>query len=317
MKPLKIKTDHAQVITNSILEMWDKCGDYERPWVRGVVNKATKDGKAITYTGLPTNAHTGKAYSGINVLILWGSGFPCRWFATYKQWSEHLGCQVRKGEKGSRILVWKPKLDPAGNIVVDADGDEVWYPLTYVVFNAAQVDGAKAEALLADDDMVEETIVSATMVRNDAVDRLVAATGAKIKHSGDRAYYRGGRSDSITMPQFARFDSAQSYYSVLFHELAHWTGAPKRLNRSTLVGASPALKVKAEEELVAELSACFTLAAMGLAATVREESIAYIKHWTQNMKEDKRFILRVASAAQKATNWILRTGEPEDDNDAE
>jgi antirestriction protein ArdC len=36
------------------------------------------------------------------------------------------------------------------------------------------------------------------------------------------------------MPPFSRFDSGESYYGTLFHELGHATGHPSRLNRESL-----------------------------------------------------------------------------------
>ncbi len=48
----------------------------------------------------------GKAYSGVNVLMLWAAamekGYSCPLWLTYKQAAE-LGGQVRKGEKGSLV----------------------------------------------------------------------------------------------------------------------------------------------------------------------------------------------------------------------
>ena len=67
------------------------------PWVQpwGSVNCAG--------VGLPRNALTGRNYSGINVLILWGSviehGFPVQGWLTFRQ-ALGLGGNVRKRELG-------------------------------------------------------------------------------------------------------------------------------------------------------------------------------------------------------------------------
>src|SRR3546814_10243489 len=57
----------------------------------------------------PTSA-VGRAYTGINRLVLWASaeahGFQSGTWATYRQWTE-VGAQVRRGETGTHVILWK------------------------------------------------------------------------------------------------------------------------------------------------------------------------------------------------------------------
>jgi antirestriction protein ArdC len=57
--------------------------------------------------GLPKNAATGRKYSGINILILWGAvaerGFAGQSWLTFRQ-ALALGAHVRKGEKGTTVV---------------------------------------------------------------------------------------------------------------------------------------------------------------------------------------------------------------------
>jgi antirestriction protein ArdC len=57
--------------------------------------------------GLPQNAATGRRYSGINILILWGAvaerGFGGQRWLTFRQ-ALALGGHVRKGEKGTTVV---------------------------------------------------------------------------------------------------------------------------------------------------------------------------------------------------------------------
>jgi antirestriction protein ArdC len=66
----------------------------------------------------------GKAYRGINVLMLWAAamekGYSCPLWLTYKQAAE-LGGQVRKGEKGS-LVVYADKITKTGT---DDNGADV------------------------------------------------------------------------------------------------------------------------------------------------------------------------------------------------
>ena len=86
-------------ITNKII------GELEAgrlPWVQPWGTAAAKAPLAM-----PRNASTGRAYSGINVLILWGSvieqGYPGQSWLTFRQ-ALALGANVRKGERGTTVV---------------------------------------------------------------------------------------------------------------------------------------------------------------------------------------------------------------------
>jgi antirestriction protein ArdC len=64
--------------------------------------------------------------------------------------------------------------------------------------------------------------------RNARAEAFFAATGANVRHGGDRAYYAVG-SDHIQMPPFEMFHDAESYYVTLAHECTHWTRHENRL----------------------------------------------------------------------------------------
>ena len=114
----------------------------------------------------------------------------------------------------------------------------------YRVFNADQVDGSStaSEPILP----LEERICQA--------DEFFRKIDVRLRHGGDEACYFPSL-DQIHMPAFAQFKTAERYYSVLAHELAHWTGAEHRLNRNLegqFGNASYAM-----EELIAELGSAF------------------------------------------------------------
>ncbi len=72
------------------------------PWVQPW-GKAS----AVAPLGLPQNASTGRSYSGINILILWGAmvqhGYPGQGWLTFRQ-AQSLGGSVRKGEHGTTVV---------------------------------------------------------------------------------------------------------------------------------------------------------------------------------------------------------------------
>ena len=97
--------------------------------------------------------------------------------------------------------------------------------------------------------------------------------------------------------------TTQNYYSTAFHELVHWTGAEKRLNREQK--HKFASKDYAFEELVAELGAAMLCASTGVESSPREDHAIYIQNWLKALKDDKKFIFSASSQAQKAADYLF------------
>ena len=80
------------------------------PWVQ------PWGGSGGAAAALPHNAHSGRAYSGINILILWGAvieaGWPSQGWLTFRQALE-AGGHVRKGERGTTV-VYADRFIPKG-----------------------------------------------------------------------------------------------------------------------------------------------------------------------------------------------------------
>ncbi len=285
------KRDLHQEITDKIVKELEAG---TAPWKRGWT-KATGG-----MSGLPMRV-TGQPYAGINVLLLWGAaadaGYTCPSWMTFKQAKQLGGC-VRKGEKGTGIVFFSVMKKE------DADGQEHKFGFlkSYTVFNVEQIDGLPDQWEWNAPDELDE----GTRPIED-LQAFFDATGAAISHGGNRAFY-SITSDSITMPPIKAFHSAQEYYGTLAHELIHWTGAKHRLDRT--FGTKFGNENYAFEELIAELGACFLCSHIG-AETNLPNSAAYLKGWLEAMKQDKRFIFRAASAAQKACEYALARGKAE------
>ena len=224
---------------------------------------------------MPSNALTGNAYNGINIVSLWVSaeirGYSAPVWATYKQWRE-MDCQVRQGEKSSLVIFYKEfETDPNPD---DADDDgKRRVARASSVFNASQVDGYT---------MLDAPVTLGPIERLDAVDRFIAATGARIEHGGDRAFYRPS-TDQIQMPDEGLFcgtdtmNRSEGYYAVLVHELTHWTGAQHRLDR--VLGKRFGHQAYAAEELIAEIGSAFLCAELGITQDVRADHAQYLAQW--------------------------------------
>ena len=114
--------------------------------------------------------------------------------------------------------------------------------------------------------------------------------------------------DVINVPPIAQFESSESYYNTVFHELIHSTGHDSRLARPGITEPDGFGKTKySEEELIAEIGASFLAGMTGIdRASLMENNAAYIQGWLSVLKEDKRFIFRAAAEAQKAVNFLTR-----------
>lgn len=265
-----------------------------RPWLKpwNAEHAAGKITRPLRHNGIP--------YKGINVIMLWAAatakGYACPIWLTFKQALE-LGGNVRKGETGELVVyansITKTETDDKG----EETEREIPFLKGYTVFNAEQCDGlpahfyAKAEA---------PPLTPAQRI--EAADRFFAATGADIRHGGNRAFYAEGP-DYVQMPPFETFKDAESYAATLAHELTHWTKHDRRLARD-LGRVKWGDEGYAREELVAELGSAFLCADLGITPEIREDHAAYIASWLKVLKNDKRFIVQAASQAQRAADYL-------------
>lgn len=289
-------TNHGDVyrkVTDAIIHAIEQgnVGVWRMPW--------HTNGK---YAFSPINAVSKKPYRGINILCLWSAaqakGYERGEWATYKQWQER-GAQVRKGEKSTTVCFWK--WNNTTTETQDGEdtktGSRLIFTRGYSVFNAQQVDGYTPKA---EPDMpMPERIAHA--------EQFFRGIGADVRHGGNRAYYSFD-GDYIQMPPFGAFRENISYYSTLAHEHAHWTSKDNRCDR--VLGKRFGDMAYAAEEIVAEISAAFTLAQLGLSTTPREDHSQYIANWLKVLKADSKAIFTAASKAQQATDWLVaRAGD--------
>ncbi len=110
-------------------------------------------------------------------------------------------------------------------------------------------------------------------------------------------------SDYVDIPEIEAFNTAESYYHTLFHELIHSTGHKERLNRKTLVEVE---HYKGEEELTAEIGAIFLCEIAGIKENVFNNTMAYIQKWFQTLENDPKMVILAAGAAQKAADYVQK-----------
>ena len=297
---------YEEITTRIIADLEAGTFPWAQPW-------GASPGNAVL--GLPRNAATGKSYSGINVLILWGRlfdrGFTSQSWLTFHQ-ALSLGGAVRKGEHGVSVC-YADKFIPKGNRSNGAggetssgqgdgngEGEAVPFRRCYIVSNVAQCENLPDHCLGSAPALPGRQIVP-------QAEALARATLADIRTGGAHAFYQPSEDAVHIPPQPAFFDQI-NYYRTLFHELGHWTGHSSRLGRD-LTGSFGS-KAYANEELVAEITAAFVCAALSIQPTVRHAD--YLGNWLSVLRSDNRAIFRAASKASKAADFLLavRKSEP-------
>jgi len=265
--------DVFQIITNRIIEqLAQQIVPWRKPW---------------TEAGHPQNLFTKRYYTGINTWLLASLGFSQNYFLTWKQ-VKAVGASVKKGEKGTMIVFWK-RLD---NQQAEDDKDEQRPKSVlryYYVFNIAQIDHLPEVLSIPYPDHG----ISQIGACDEIIERM--SNCPQIRHG-----------KHVNLPKQGSFDSAESYYSTLFHELVHSTGHASRLNRKEVVELNGyGSDMYGIEELTAEIGACYLNSVAGIAGREFDNSVAYIKGWTDRLRNDRRMIIYASSQAQKATDYIL------------
>jgi antirestriction protein ArdC len=264
------------------------------PWVQPWTS-----GNQLSPLGLPINGLTRRSYSGINILLLWSAleerGSASPYWVTFKQCIA-MGGSVRKGEKGTHVYFADKFVPQKEKARAEKDGDEaasIAFLKRYTVFNAEQCEGLPKGLIATPEPKAERQIVP-------EAEALIAATGADFRICGDQAFYVPSE-DFIRIPHQTAYPDEINWYRTAFHELGHWTGHKSRLDRNltTKFGTAD----YAREELVAELATAFVCASLGIVPTVRHAD--YIGNWLQVLKEDAKAIVRAASLASKASDFIL------------
>lgn len=286
-------------VTNDIIARIEAgAGTWTMPWTR---------------LGNGTNPMrlTGQPYRGINWLILSceqvDRGFKSNQWGTFNAWKKKgtltpaptkknpegttSTVNVRKGEKGTAVFLWKKEKASAAMLARDPDAKEYLLVRTFYVFNRDQVDG-----------LPELPVVELPQhERWEQADTFFQTIGANVVEDGNRAYYAPAN-DRIAVPTLAQFVSPDHFYSTMAHEHGHWTGHKDRLNRDLHNRFGD--EAYAFEELIAELSSAFWCAQFGMEPAKRQDHAAYIQSWLRVLRNDKKAIVTAASKAQAAIDYL-------------
>ncbi len=191
-------------------------------------------------TGLPRNVVSKKPYRGVNLFLLSATKYVSPFWLSMRQANE-LGGSVRKSEHSQIAVCWK--IDQ----IADADSDNVaeeheteektrrrFVLRYYRLFNLEQCELPQA--------VLDKLPKIETHQHNpvEKAERIIAGmpNPPEIHYAGSQAFY-SPITDRITMPPRELFTSTEEIYSCLFHETAHASGHPTRLNRPSIAEAAP------------------------------------------------------------------------------
>ena len=281
------RPDAYQIITDRIISQLESgVIPWRKTW-KGDVNA-------------PRNFISKKPYQGINAIMLAFTKFSSNFFLTSNQ-AHKIGGRIlsEQWNKGFPIVFWKIQ-----EYTDKKTGDitKIPYIRYSTVYNLDQTEGIEVEEI--DLNQINfEPIPEAETIVNGFIGK------PEIQHNEQRACYSPSL-DIVTMPKKESFEKNDFYYSVLFHELVHSTGAKHRLNREGVADAHYFGSANySKEELVAELGATFLCSECGLTNDkIIENSTAYIQGWLKKLKNDKKLVVSAASAARKAAELVLGKG---------
>ena len=251
----------------------------------------------------PMNYASKRVYSGINFFLL--SMLENPFFMTYKQ-IERAGGHLKEGAKSEIVFfsLWT-YFDANGKRTKNENEAVRKIPNLryYRVFNAPDIEGIEFE--------YPEPVQLKPNEKYTNCEHLIYSTNATVKHINTNQPYYNFVKDFINMPVIGSFDNSDFYYSTLFHELGHWTGAKSRLNREFPTRFAD--EKYSKEELIAEMTSAFLCAEMGIDNNdLANNSAAYLQGWINALKGDAKLIITAASAAQKAFNFIISKYETEE-----
>lgn len=299
--------DIHEAITNRIIEQLAQgVIPWQKPWkVSGIKIKGANGLRRVAF-----NRITKTAYSPLNQMLLSRAGE----YATFAQWKK-LGGTIRKGAKAEMVVFWSTGYKKKGE---DDDGNEIDVYVTYDfpvlkfynVFHINDVDGVKPLEAIELNEGTTETFDSVETAERIAQE-YSRREHCEIHFGGDSAFYHPVH-DYIQLPRRAAFENnVGEFYSTMFHELTHSTGAESRLNRLDK-GQRFGNESYSKEELTAELGAAGLLSILGIETEATfTNSAAYIQNWLKVLKNDSKMIVSAATRAEKAIKYIINGKEKE------
>jgi antirestriction protein ArdC len=227
------------------------------------------------------------------MMLLNSLDYPHNLFMTFKQ-IKTIGGSVKRGETGI-LVVFTKMIDKVNEKGVTERKSILRY---YKVFNIDQCTDIPVPFLPKENTEVVPLLECASIIEG-------MKDAPKIVHKKPGAFYMPPE-DYINMPRMKTFATSEDYYGTLFHELIHSTGHQSRLSRKEIYeNPKFGTDMYSLEELVAEIGSCYLKSYAGLPIADMSNNAAYIESWLEVFKGDTRILIKAASRAQQAVEYIL------------
>jgi len=265
----------------------------------------------------PTNGHTGRGFTGLNVwasiMSMSRNNYSSPLFVAagqakklIEEYNKENGTELVAFVKGGKADTYHFR--PIQYKVKGDDDEETSRFLTgftgYAVWNIENTNIPSEWAFKRLNEEIREPVEVSNLL-NTVETNLNGVSFA----TGGAAFYTP-RTDTITMPPLTAWESENDYAAVLLHEAAHATGHPHRLARP-LEGITARGSDYATEELIAELASIAACGALGYEADLTRSS-AYLSGWASRtpQKEARAAILKALSRSMAAADWVIN-GQPD------
>lgn len=231
--------------------------------------------------GLAKNYATGHVYIIINFILMNNTVHHVPYFMTFNQ-VRTMGGKLKKGAKAYKVILFNVIYKDQNNRVVNKDEATHLYNIGaevkvlkfikyYNVLNISDVEGIDFE------------ISEIQLKPNEKIDKCESIIEQMpkcplIQHVESNSAFYSPVLDIVNMPKIEQFETAESYYATLFHELIHSTGHATRLAREEVMNLhSFGSKAYSKEEMVAEMGASFLCASVQIDFDkIFENNVAYL-----------------------------------------
>lgn len=261
---------------------------------------------------------TQKAYAGVNQMILDnGEYLTYNMICDYKKTLPEEQAEKVKIKKGSHkqpIFYYgcKDKTDEEGNVIKKTlpdgtqENEKTFFVRYFSAYHIEDIEGitsrypAQHFEHTPDENAfrLDEYIKAYARAENLTMD---------IVKDGSRCFYRPA-DHFVRLPEAEGFKSLYQFYSSVMHELVHSTS--KGMKRE--LGKSYGTTQYCKEELVAQIGSSMALNIFGIVPDNikdMDNDIAYIKNWSDYLRNNKKEILIASSQAEKSVKYFIEVAE--------
>ncbi|RMZ61273.1 DUF1738 domain-containing protein [Chryseobacterium nematophagum] len=274
------------------------------------------------YTNLkgayPSNSFTGQQYQGFNILVLFldtiVNGFSSLRYATFNSIAK-AGGRLKKGAKGCVIeffsFIYMHK--ETGKVYTVEQFREMAPEQqqhinklhclrNYIVFNSQFIENLSELDLDIVEELPEENGIGEIQNIENFISKIIVNGNLDLRFGNGSTAYYSSSSDYVFMPEKKHFVSVAKFYSVLFHEIIHWTGNVDRLNR--VMAGHKDKESYSFEELVAEMGAMLNCLQFGILNEFIN-SVRYLKSWINCNHLNTEIAIRKAFIESKKAKKYL------------